>query len=126
VTWIRAILIEHTSYLITLPDLVKSLSGLYLIVDSRLSVFKKLLKLSGRMDLLLSQISTTRAAAISAPVIYEEEDSEEDQEQIKEHDDMDEDNVENEDMEEDKDEDGENGGDQNIEDDELRESDESD
>jgi len=76
VIWIRTILIEHTSYLMTLPDLVKSLSGLYLIVDSRLTVFKKLLKLSGRMDLLLSQISASRATHVSAPVIYEESDEE--------------------------------------------------
>ena len=56
ITWIRALLIQHTSYLMTVPDLVKSLSVLYLTVDSRVTVFKKLLKLSGRLDLLLSQV----------------------------------------------------------------------
>ena len=42
----------------TIPDLnTSSLSGLYQTVDSRLSSYDKLLKLSGRLDLLLSQIS---------------------------------------------------------------------
>lgn len=41
----------------TIPDLIKTLSGLYLIVDSRISVFKKLLQLQGRVDLILSQVN---------------------------------------------------------------------
>ena len=32
------------------------MSGLYQTVDDRLVVFKKLLKLSGRLDLVLSQV----------------------------------------------------------------------
>eukprot|EP01116_Phalansterium_solitarium_P021244 TRINITY_DN6521_c0_g1_i1.p1 TRINITY_DN6521_c0_g1~~TRINITY_DN6521_c0_g1_i1.p1 ORF type:complete len:662 (+),score=197.41 TRINITY_DN6521_c0_g1_i1:114-2099(+) len=82
VTWIRAVLVQHTAYLMTVPDLVSSLSGLYLTVDSRLSVFRKLLKLSGRLDLLLSQVSATRQATVveqRVGVIYEEGPSDDDE-----------------------------------------------
>lgn len=41
----------------TLPDLVPMLSPLFQLTDSRLSNFKKLLRLSGRLDLALSQVS---------------------------------------------------------------------
>lgn len=57
VPWLRAITNIHASYLMTVPDLVDSLGGLYQLVDSRLSVFKRLLKLNGRLDLILSQIT---------------------------------------------------------------------
>ena len=40
----------------TVPDLPKVLAGMYNLVDSRLAVFPRLLKLCGRLDLLLSQV----------------------------------------------------------------------
>jgi len=54
--WIRAVLLVHASYLMTVPDLPKVLAGMYNLVDARLAVFPRLLKLSGRLDLLLSQV----------------------------------------------------------------------
>jgi len=51
---------QHTSFLLTVPDLVKSLSTLYLAVDSRLSAFRKLEKLHGRLEVLLSQVQKIR------------------------------------------------------------------
>eukprot|EP00040_Diaphanoeca_grandis_P029036 m.169004 g.169004 ORF g.169004 m.169004 type:complete len:635 (-) comp31544_c0_seq1:633-2537(-) len=56
IVWIRAVLLVHTSYLMTVPDLPEILSGMYNLVDARLAVFPRLLKLSGRLDLLLSQV----------------------------------------------------------------------
>jgi len=56
VPWIRAVLVQHTAYLMAVPGLVDKLSALYRTVDARLSVFKKLLKLSGRLELVLSQV----------------------------------------------------------------------
>lgn len=41
---------------IQVPDLVDSLSGLYAMLESRVSVFSKLCKLQGRLDLMLSQV----------------------------------------------------------------------
>jgi len=54
--WLRAVLRYHAPYLMSVPDLVKTLSSLYLVVDSRLSSYNRLLKLSGRLDLLTSQV----------------------------------------------------------------------
>merc|ERR1711920_603607 len=55
--WIRTILMAHTSYLMTVPDLVESLSALYQTLEVRLRVFQDLWKLSGRLDLVMDQIS---------------------------------------------------------------------
>eukprot|EP00744_Colponema_vietnamica_P005450 GILI01007986.1.p1 GENE.GILI01007986.1~~GILI01007986.1.p1 ORF type:complete len:635 (-),score=167.30 GILI01007986.1:40-1944(-) len=60
--WLKATLIQHSSWLLSSPDSVRYLSPLYQTVDSRLQVFKKLLKLYGRLDLVLSQISMRAAA----------------------------------------------------------------
>jgi hypothetical protein len=38
------------------PNLLESLAGLYQTVDSRLVCFKRLVKLSGRLELLLTQV----------------------------------------------------------------------
>jgi len=68
VVWIRSILLHHTSYLMTIPDITKILSRLHQTVDSRLTVFKKLVKLSGRLELVLSQIAQHNTAENSAIV----------------------------------------------------------
>ena len=58
VPWIRAILVHHATLLMNSADASASpINRLHQTVDSRLSVFRKLLKLSGRLDLLLTQIS---------------------------------------------------------------------
>ncbi|KCV73163.1 hypothetical protein H696_00706 [Fonticula alba] len=57
IIWLRATLVIHSSYLMTVPDLVTRLGPLYALVDSRLSSFKRLLRLSGRLDLIVSQIA---------------------------------------------------------------------
>lgn len=56
VQWVKHILSAHMAYLMTVPNLVDSLSGLYGILESRVNVFSKLCKLQGRLDLLLSQV----------------------------------------------------------------------
>ena len=61
--WIRAVISLHTAYLMTVPDLVDQLGGLYQTVESRLVVFKRLLRLSGRLDLITAQISNRSAPA---------------------------------------------------------------
>ena len=61
--WIKAVLMIHSSYLMTVPDLPEVLSSMYALVDSRLSVFPRMLKLCGRLDLLLSQVALKSAGA---------------------------------------------------------------
>ena len=56
-SWIKTVLTLHTAYLMSVPNLVKNLTGLYQTIDSRLTVFERLLRLSGRLDLLMSQIT---------------------------------------------------------------------
>ena len=81
VAWIREILLAHASYLITVPNLLDSLAGLYQTVDSRLASFKRLNKLSGRLELLLAQVEkqSVGGAADDAQqqvAVYHEEDEE--------------------------------------------------
>jgi U3 small nucleolar RNA-associated protein 5 len=56
IPWMKALIVYHSAYLMAVPDLVQSLSALYATVNSRLQVFPHLLKLSGRLDVLLSQV----------------------------------------------------------------------
>ena len=39
VRWLRAVLINHAAFLMSIPGLVIKLSGLYQAIDSRLAVF---------------------------------------------------------------------------------------
>jgi U3 small nucleolar RNA-associated protein 5 len=55
--WIKAVLTIHTAYLMTVPDLVGKLSSFYQALDTRYSVFPKLLALSGRLDIVQNQIN---------------------------------------------------------------------
>lgn len=109
VTWLRAVLIAHTAYLLTVPDLARSLSPLFQALDARLAVFRKLLALSGRLDLLLSLRSTAKLANVATPAVFDER---EDGGLSSESDDEDEDEEEQQDDEEgsgeeDEDEEGE-------------------
>ncbi|GJJ09570.1 hypothetical protein Clacol_003793 [Clathrus columnatus] len=56
VRWIRAVLIVHTAHLVTMPDLVTKLAGLHATITARLALRDPLLALSGRVDLILSQM----------------------------------------------------------------------
>ena len=55
--WIKSVVEKHAGYLTSSPDAVSALGSLHSTVDTRLGVFKRLLKLSGRLELILSQIS---------------------------------------------------------------------
>jgi U3 small nucleolar RNA-associated protein 5 len=55
------------SYLLSVPSLSRALTGLYAVVDSRLASHRRMLGLSGRLDLLLAQIELRqRAAAVAS------------------------------------------------------------
>ncbi|GAB5586757.1 Small subunit (SSU) processome component [Umbelopsis nana] len=122
--WIKAVLLIHTAYLMTVPDLVGKLSNFYKALDARLGVFQKLLGLHGRLDLLMSQIDMrvhyAQEDTSNEPIsVYVEEDDEEEYEmageeeedgdmmEYEEEDDDDEDDEEDDD-EDDEDEDDEN------------------
>mmetsp|Transcript_26972 Transcript_26972/g.45223 ORF Transcript_26972/g.45223 Transcript_26972/m.45223 type:complete len:702 (+) Transcript_26972:87-2192(+) len=95
VTWLRAVLQQHTSYIMTIPDLVTQTSSLYQTVEARVTVFKSLMKLSGRLDMLLAQVSS-RSQQLSSTeqakpfMVYEQGDQEEDSDEEEEDLEMDE------------------------------------
>ncbi|KAJ3044681.1 WD repeat-containing protein 43 [Rhizophlyctis rosea] len=76
--WMRAVLLVHSAYLISVPHLVTQLGALYRTLDSRCQVFPKLLRLAGRLDLVMSQIkmrdrSKDGAEEEQAMAVYDEE-----------------------------------------------------
>lgn len=57
--WLSSLLRNHTSFLMSVPDLTKQLSGLSQILENRLATYSRLSSLSGRLDLLMGQWATT-------------------------------------------------------------------
>jgi U3 small nucleolar RNA-associated protein 5 len=56
--WLAALLRHHTAYLVSVPDLTAQLAGLSQMLEQRLSSYSRLASLGGRLDLLLSRVST--------------------------------------------------------------------
>jgi hypothetical protein len=54
VIWIRAVLMTHTTFILSHKNIISILSPLYQSIDKRLKNFNSLIDLSGRLDLLLS------------------------------------------------------------------------
>ncbi|KAI7906736.1 uncharacterized protein BX663DRAFT_548887 [Cokeromyces recurvatus] len=54
--WIKILLLTHTAYFMSLPDIVRQLSKIYKQLDNRLTVYPKLLAMRGRLDLIQNQI----------------------------------------------------------------------
>ncbi|XP_060593577.1 WD repeat-containing protein 43-like [Ruditapes philippinarum] len=89
VVWIQTVLAVHTSYLMTFPEIVETFSGLYQMMDSRVTMLGKLSRLKGKLDIMLSQISAQTQAqgeepGASQPALlqFEEDSSDEDLEDI--------------------------------------------
>ncbi|KAK1226967.1 Small subunit (SSU) processome component [Marasmius sp. AFHP31] len=64
--WVKTVLSVHSGHLMTMPDLVARLAGLHATLTSRLTLQESLLSLSGRLDMVLSQIEMRAAAGPSA------------------------------------------------------------
>jgi len=54
--WVRWTLVTHGGYLVTLPNLVRTLSGLYSTLNTRACALPRLLALQGRLDMLHAQV----------------------------------------------------------------------
>ncbi|KAF7664433.1 hypothetical protein LDENG_00176400 [Lucifuga dentata] len=102
VRWLKAVLMQHTSFLSSLPDLASQLGVLYHIIESRVKMFHKLTKLHGKLYLLTTQVAANDSSNMvidvdhTAKLVYDEESSEEDEASGDEglHDDDDSDNWE--------------------------------
>lgn len=110
VRWIRCTLSLHVAYLTTVPNLMLSLSALYNTVDARVSLFKRYLKLSGRLDLVLSQIKMQQqqsalVAQTTPLAVYNEGDDDDDEDSEEEEEYEDEEEREEGDQDEDEEED---------------------
>ncbi|XP_006799443.2 WD repeat-containing protein 43 [Neolamprologus brichardi] len=85
VRWLKAVLMHHTSYLASLPDLVTQLGALYHMIESRVKMFHKLTKLQGKLYLLMTQMATSDSSNVvsdvdhTAKLVYEDESSDEDE-----------------------------------------------
>lgn len=64
IEWVRATLIAHTGYLMSLPNLVHRLSALHSTLSSRLASHERLLALNGRLELVLGQIEMRATYAL--------------------------------------------------------------
>ncbi|KAF8665080.1 hypothetical protein AX16_000548 [Volvariella volvacea WC 439] len=67
ITWVRTVLAVHSGHLMTIPDLVARLSGLHSTLTARLALHESLLTLSGKLDMVLSQIEM-RSSVAPAPL----------------------------------------------------------
>ncbi|KAK9760862.1 Small subunit (SSU) processome component [Basidiobolus ranarum] len=80
--WIKAVLLVHNSFLMTIPEVVKRMSNFYKSVDQHSTSYKRLLNLSGRLEMVNSQIeirngdSSDEEDEDSVPVYAERADSE--------------------------------------------------
>ncbi|XP_034015250.1 WD repeat-containing protein 43 [Thalassophryne amazonica] len=85
IKWLKAVLVHHTSYLASLPDLATQLGVLYHLIESRVKMFHKLTKLHGKLYLLMTQVATNDSSNTvgdvdhTARVVYVEESSDEDE-----------------------------------------------
>lgn len=53
--WIKSVLSNHCAYIMTVPDIVQRLSSFYKYLEKRVTNHQELLKLQGRLDLVLNQ-----------------------------------------------------------------------
>uniref|UniRef100_A0A8C8DM02 WD repeat domain 43 n=1 Tax=Oryzias sinensis TaxID=183150 RepID=A0A8C8DM02_9TELE len=78
VRWLKAVLMHHTSYLASLPDLVTELGVLYHMIESRVKMFHKLTKLHGKLYLLMTHVATSDSSNMvsevdhTAKLVYED------------------------------------------------------
>jgi len=126
--WLRSLIKHHTSYLMTVPETVEALGSLYHSLDEHLSLFKKLMVLSGKLNLIMNQMSMKNAASsgVLAPIsIYNEKSASRDDQHDDEDEDEDEDDYEDEkEDEDDEDDDEDNEADEELNQDEDEDEDE--
>ncbi|KAI9099254.1 WD40-repeat-containing domain protein [Phlyctochytrium arcticum] len=133
VEWVRAVLLVHSSYLMSLPQLTHNLSALYQTLDSRASVFSKLLRLSGRLDLVASQIamrnkldSNGNVQDNEALLVYDEEEESDDDDEDEVQDAVDGMDVDEDEGLDDDDDDESEDDDEDLDADETEDDDEDD
>eukprot|EP00127_Corallochytrium_limacisporum_P000208 Clim_evm25s7 gene=Clim_evmTU25s7 len=72
--WLRSLFQHHLSYLITVPDLQLHIAPLQRIITARLGLLQPLMSLSGRLDLLISQMNAAAGTGVDPLEYGEDED----------------------------------------------------
>ncbi|RNA01364.1 WD repeat-containing 43-like [Brachionus plicatilis] len=83
IKWLKSVLMIHTSYLMSYPDLIESLGSVYEMMNARTKLFPQLSKLQGKLQLVMSQV-TSQAEGLpnsndKEPLLYYQDSSSEDE-----------------------------------------------
>ncbi|KAL1533555.1 WD repeat-containing protein 43-like [Salvia divinorum] len=80
--WLRSLLLQHSSSIMSQESSLAALNSLYQIIESRVSTFNPALQLSSCLDLLYAESVYDEVGDndMIAPVIYEDEDESDDDE----------------------------------------------
>ncbi|XP_042034321.1 WD repeat-containing protein 43-like [Salvia splendens] len=80
--WLRSLLLQHSSSIMSQESSLAALNSLYQIIESRVSTFNPALQLSSYLDLLYAEsvYDEVEENDVIAPVIYEDEDDSDDDE----------------------------------------------
>ncbi|KAH8834762.1 WD40-repeat-containing domain protein [Flagelloscypha sp. PMI_526] len=73
VEWVRTVLVVHSGHLLSMPDLVARLAKLHSTLTNRLAIQESLISLSGRLDMVLTQIelrSSASSSSAAAPMTH--------------------------------------------------------
>ncbi|KAJ3275706.1 WD repeat-containing protein 43 [Terramyces sp. JEL0728] len=73
IEWLRACLTIHSSYLLSVPKLTRQLGSLHRMLEARQAVTSKLVRLSGRIDMVLSQMDVNVALEDEDVVVFDAE-----------------------------------------------------
>ena len=91
--WLKNLLLCHATYLSTVPSASKLLAPLQQSIEDRLAVLPSMQKLSGRLDLILTQAKMREYVQANSALIDEEplavyDESEDDEEEVDEDEDL--------------------------------------
>lgn len=84
IKWLKCVLMIHTSYLMSYPDLIDSLGSVYEMMNARTKLFPQLSKLQGKLQLVMNQV-TSQAESLKTndkdgqPLLYYQDSASEDE-----------------------------------------------
>lgn len=83
IKWLKTVLMIHTSYLMSFPDLIESLGSVYEMMNARTKLFPQLSKLQGKLQLVMSQVTSQTDVLPNEndkePLLYYQDSSSEDE-----------------------------------------------
>jgi len=85
IKWLKCVLMIHTSYLMSYPELIEMFGSVYEMMNARTKLFPQLSKLQGKLQLVMSQVSSQAEALQTAnekdvqPLLYYQDSASEDE-----------------------------------------------